>query len=481
VSSTSEWTESTQTGRSQIGNTQIESNRGPDRSAGPGPASGPNLRLARPDRSVPQRLAPDRSDSVARALEPLVEMIFQGQPPVRLRFWDRSEMGATDAAATVDVRSPDALRRLLWSPGELGLARAYVSGDLEVIGDLPTALEILGDAGRRNRRPAAQIILRGLLSAVRLGVAGPPLPAPAVEARRSGRRHSRRRDAEAIGHHYDVGNDFYRLLLGPSMVYSCARFTDAATSLEAAQEAKMDMVCRKLGLDARPGTRLLDVGCGWGSLAIHAARRYGVEVVGITLSREQAGLARERVAQSGLDQRVEIRVQDYRDLRGERFDAISSVGMSEHVGGPRLGEYFETLRSALAPGGRLLNHAISRVGGSAMGPGSFIGRYIFPDGELIDVGDVVLAMERHGLEVRDIESLREHYPRTLQAWLANLEGSWTDAVAEIGLPRARAWRLYMAASANAFAAGKISVHQVLAVAADPDGTSHMPATRSAWV
>jgi cyclopropane-fatty-acyl-phospholipid synthase len=226
--------------------------------------------------------------------------------------------------------------------------------------------------------------------------------------------------------------------------------------------------------------RLLDVGCGWGSMALHAAANYDASVVGITLSREQASLARRRVAAAGLDDRVEIRVQDYRDLGGERFDAISSIGMFEHVGKARTAQYFETLRAVLVPGGRLLNHAISEPGGSKLGRWSFFGRYVFPDGELLDVGDSVLAMERAGFECRDVESLREHYALTLRAWVANLESNWDAAVAEAGLARARIWRLYMAGSVNGFEDGGIGVHQVLGVVPAAGGASRMPPTRESW-
>jgi len=314
----------------------------------------------------------------------------------------------------------------------------------------------------------------------RLGALGLPLPPPPEEARQRGRRHSKRRDAGAISHHYDVGNDFYRLFLGPSLTYSCARFTDEHASLEDAHAAKHELISRKLGLGERPGMRLLDIGCGWGSMALHAATRHGAEVVGVTISAEQAAAARERVAAADLSDRVEIRLQDYRDLSGESFDAVSSIGMFEHVGTAKTAEYFSVVRSLLRPHGRLLNHAISSVGGSVMGRKSFIARYVFPDGELLDVGEVVLAMERAGFEVRDVESLREHYARTLRCWVANLEANWDEAVGLVGPARARIWRLYMAASALGFEDGGIAIHQVLGVVPDPAGGSAMPATRRDW-
>ncbi|MET0458561.1 MAG: cyclopropane-fatty-acyl-phospholipid synthase family protein, partial [Ilumatobacteraceae bacterium] len=317
-------------------------------------------------------------------------------------------------------------------------------------------------------------------AARKLGLIAPPLPPPPEEVRLKGWRHSLRRDAEAIGHHYDVGNDFYRLVLGPAMTYSCARFVEPTMDLADAQAAKHELICRKLGLDDHPGGRLLDVGCGWGSMAIHAATHHDVSVVGITISEAQAALARERVAAAGVADRVEIRLQDYRLLAGEQFDAISSIGMSEHVGEKQLARYFDVLHAALLPQGRLLNHAISSTGGSKLGRTSFMGRYVFPDGELIDVGETVLAMERAGFEVRDVESLREHYAQTLRAWIANLESNWDEAVSLVGVARARIWRLYMAGSVVGFTDGGIAIHQVLGVVPTADGASGMPRTSRDW-
>lgn len=421
--------------------------------------------------------AVDRRDgTVAVALEPLFVLMFGGAPPVTFECWDGSVVeprvpGAV--AGRVRLRGPVALGRVIWAPGELGLGRAFVAGDVDLDGDVPALLRAL-QGGARRARLAPRELAFAVRAAVRLGVLGRPPAPPAEEARLRGRRHSKRRDARAVSHHYDVGNDFYRLVLGETMTYSCARWGGAATTLDAAQHAKHELVCRKLGLVDRPGRRLLDVGCGWGSMAIHAAMRYDAEVVGVTISEEQGALARQRVKDAGLEDRVEIRVQDYRDLAGETFDAISSIGMFEHVGRERAAEYFSALRALLRPTGRLLNHAISSVGGSRIGARSFMGRYVFPDAELVDVADVVAAMQRAGFEVRDVESLREHYAKTLRAWIANLETGWDTTVRQVGEGRARVWRLYMAGSVVGFDDGGLAVHQVLGVATPVDGTSAMP-------
>lgn len=429
------------------------------------------------------------SASAAVTVAPLVAALVGDRPPVRIEFWDGSAIGpdAADASqGTITVHSPDGLRRLMWSPNELGLGRAYVAGDLDADGDVVAMIEALRDATPPDLKFGLGAAKQALVAARRIGAFGRPLPPPPEEARLSGWRHSRGRDAKAISHHYDVGNDFYRIVLGPSMTYSCARFVDQDAplddeSLTTAQTAKHDLVARKLGLAGRPGMRLLDVGCGWGSMAIHAAATYEATVVGITISREQAALARERVAAAGVSDRVEIRLQDYRELGGETFDAISSIGMAEHVGANRIDQYFAGLHRALVPTGRLLNHAISSTGGSKLGRHSFVGRYVFPDGELMDVGDTVLAMERAGFEVRDVESLREHYAKTLRVWVANLEARWDDAVAAADEARARIWRLYMAGSAVGFTDGGVNLHQVLGVVPTPAGESGVPPTRAGWL
>lgn len=417
--------------------------------------------------------------TIATTFGPLAELVFSGAPPIRFEFWDGSALGPAraDTAGTVRLRSRDAVRRILWSPDELGLGRAYVVGDADVDGDVIETLRRLRVASPASVIARSRAVGRALRAGIELGVLGAPLPPPAEELRLRGRRHSKRRDSRAVSHHYDVGNDFYRVVLGPSLTYSCARWDDGVTTVADAQAAKHDLVSRKLGLHTRSGARLLDVGCGWGSMAMHAASEYGATVVGITISEQQHDAATRRVKEAGLEDRVEIRLQDYRDLGGESFDAISSIGMFEHVGMTRTAEYFNTLYGLLRPTGRLLNHAITSVGGSRLAPRSFVGRYVFPDGELMDVADTMLTMESIGFEVRDLESLREHYALTLRAWIRALEHRWTDAVREVGESRARIWRIYMAGSVVGFEEGDLSIHQVLGVVPDERGRSGIPLRR----
>ncbi|XVV12800.1 class I SAM-dependent methyltransferase [Actinoplanes sp. CA-131856] len=420
--------------------------------------------------------------NTATRLKDLLEALLQAPMPVRLRAWDGSEAGPTGGPVLI-IRNKRALRRIIWQPNELGLARAYVSGEIDVEGDLYEALTRL--AALIWRAPELRDIpIRAVFGdLVRLGVLGTQPKPPPEEMVVTGSRHSMRRDRQAISHHYDVGNDFYRIVLGPSMVYSCAYWTsdEPGYGLADAQRDKLDLICRKLGLE--PGMRLLDVGCGWGSLAIHAAREYGVQVLGITLSTEQADFARKQVAEAGLTEQVEIRVQDYRDLDDGPFDAISSVGMAEHVGTGPYKEYAQILYGQLKPGGRLLNHQISRLRLPEKQPHqqrSFIDAYVFPDGELAPIGTTTTLLEEAGFEVRDVHALREHYGRTLRAWVANLESDWAEAVSLTSPGRARVWRLYMAASALAFEQARIGVNQILAVKEHRDGTSDMPATRGSY-
>jgi cyclopropane-fatty-acyl-phospholipid synthase len=426
-----------------------------------------------------------RSTSVADALAPVVHAVLGPKLHVAVRAWDGSTIGPPDAAVTIELHGPAALQHLLWAPGELGLARAHVTGALDIDGDVFDLLALRNDLGRPDDDVSVRITrkdqLRLLGSLRRLGVLGRRPPIPEEESRPSGRLHTRRRDADAIAHHYDVSNDFYRLVLGPSMTYSCAYWYEDGLTLEEAQAAKYELICRKLGLE--PGMRLLDVGCGWGSMAMHAAQHHGARVVGVTISKAQAELAQERVVAAGLGDQVEIRVQDYRDVHDGPFDAISSIGMFEHVGEERMAEYLTDLHALVRPGGRVLNHAISRLDPddrSGIDPRSFMGRYVFPDAALLEVGTVVSAMQRVHLEVRDVQSLREHYAKTLRAWVANLEASWDEAQMLVGPGRARVWRLYLAGCAIGFEENRTAIHQVLAVKTPEDGTSGVPATRSTF-
>jgi cyclopropane-fatty-acyl-phospholipid synthase len=411
-------------------------------------------------------------------LGPLFQTLLGDPVTQPVRFWDGSLLGAPASLATVTLRRPEALQRVIRAPGELGFARAYVSGDLEIEGDLIHALRVLNEVNPRlHVQPLTWV--DAVRSAARLGALGHAPEPPPEEAKLRGKAHSKRRDRSAIVHHYDVGNDFYRIVLGPTMAYSCALFVTPESTLDEAQEAKFDLVCRKLGLE--PGMRLLDVGCGWGGMVCHAAQHYGVRAVGITLSPAQQAMATERAASLGLGDRVEARVQDYRDLRGEQFDAICSIGMFEHVGHARLQEYSDVLAAALRPGGRLLNSGITTPNGVVFGPRSFIGRYVFPDGDIPDLTALLAAIQRSGLEIRDVECLREHYALTLRAWLANLESHWDEATALVGLARSRIWRLYMSGSVVSFETAGLGVDQVLAVKVDEAGASAMPLTRRSYV
>ncbi|MHA7264321.1 class I SAM-dependent methyltransferase [Arthrobacter sp. TMN-37] len=424
-----------------------------------------------------------RTGVAPRLAEALGIVLGTPEIPLRLRAWDGSEAGPA-AAPEIEFRSRQGLRRMLWSPNQLGLSRAYVAGDIDGPGDLFETFAALSSVGKFAERKAFRPPTLGeraklLRTALRVGALGlPPAPPPEeVDVSRSGRKHSKKRDAAAISHHYDVGNDFYALVLGPSMVYSCAVWENEETGVDAAQEAKLDLVCRKLGL--RPGMRVLDVGCGWGSFALHAAKNYGVDVVGVTLSKEQATLARKRVADGGLTDLVEIRVQDYRDVDDGPFDAISSIGMAEHVGREQIGNYASHLYGLLRPGGRLLNHAISwNAGEMPPDPDSFIPRYVFPDGEMLSLTVMMGALEAAGLEVLDVEALRRHYGLTLRAWVRNLEENWDEAVRLTSEGRARVWRLYMAASALGFERGLNGVNQVLV---QRPGGEEPPLRRREWM
>lgn len=404
----------------------------------------------------------------------LLQRVVGSDIPIRVEAYDGSSLGPEDAATTVEVRSADALRRIAAARGqELGFSRAIIAGEIEVHGDVFG----LFDVTDRVQRPSMdRQLLRSFAST--LGIEGwrdvtqlRPPPPPPEEIQLKGRLHSRNRDAAAISSHYDVSNEFYDIVLGEAMTYSCAVFETSADGLAAAQTNKNDLVARKLGL--QPGMRLLDVGCGWGSMVMHAAATYGVHAVGVTISKEQAERARQRVAAAGLSDQVEIRIQDYRDVPDGPFDAISSIGMSEHVGDPdQLRAYFSLMHGLLAPNGRFLNHAISRAPGETpAGPGGFIQRYVFPDGELHEIGATISAIQESGFEARHMESFRLHYATTLRHWVTNLENNWDTAVGLVGRGRAMVWRMYMAGSAVAFERGTIQLHQVLSVREDADNAS----------
>jgi cyclopropane-fatty-acyl-phospholipid synthase len=428
--------------------------------------------------SPPVRTAGGRS--IAARARSVLENVAGGRLtrlPVAVRFWDGSCLPGTKPKAdgheppVVVAAAPRAMAHLLHRPDQVGLARAWVDGSLTVPGDLEDVLALRGSM------PEVRLSLRDRvrLAAMAAVAAGPSVlrmpPRPAIEAsvgrrrgprrsdRADGRRHSLRRDREAVRHHYDVSNEFYRLVLGPTMVYSCAYFSSPDDTLDEAQERKLDLICRKLHL--QPGERLLDIGCGWGSLVLHAAAKYGARAVGVTLSEPQARLARERVRERGLDDRVEIRVADYRELRDGPYAKIASVGMYEHVGRAELGRYVRCVDKLLAPGGLFLNHGIARLHSAQPTTDTFISRYVFPDGELHPVGALVDELAAARLEVRDVESLREHYPLTLRRWVANLQARRDEAIRIAGPQRERAWTLYMLASAQGFEKGEITVYQVL--------------------
>jgi cyclopropane-fatty-acyl-phospholipid synthase len=377
--------------------------------------------------------------------------------PFSLRFWDGSELPATGPEATrFTVRSPAAVAHLLRAPGQLGLGRAYASGELEA-DDLDGVINLL-DTFKAPAIDRRQRLRLTLAAAQACGLTAPPR-IPASELRPQGRRHSRERDSRAVRHHYDVSNEFFALFLDESMTYSCALFSRGASSLEDAQRAKLELVCTKLKL--KEGERVLDVGCGWGSFVLHAAKNHGVHAVGITISPAQAELARERVAAEGLEDRVEIRLADYRDLAGERFDAVASIGMVEHVGSVQIDAYAAQLARLLDSGGRLLNHGIARVRHGDPEAGPFSERYVFPDAAPLHLSRVQLALERAGFHTDHVEGLAQDYVETLSEWIRRLDAHRDRAEELAGGERVRVWRLYLRAARRGFAGGFTSIYQVL--------------------
>jgi cyclopropane-fatty-acyl-phospholipid synthase len=402
----------------------------------------------------------------------VVRAVTGGPLAVRVTAYDGSALGPEDSRFGLHIGSARGLSYLLTAPGELGLARAYVAGDLTLTGAHPgnpfEALAVIRE-GVRVRMPSPRVALslvRGL-GWERLRPPAPPPQEMVPPWRRAvrGLRHSRGRDHEAVQHHYDVSNAFYERVLGPSMTYTCAVYRDPADSLERAQAAKYDLVAGKLAL--KPGIRLLDVGCGWGGMVRHAAREYGVRALGVTLSREQAQWAQAAIEREGLGDRAEVRHLDYRDTPTDHFDAISSIGLTEHIGVRNYPRYFEALRDRLRPGGRLLNHSITRADNrmpTKFGP--FIERYVFPDAELAGPGRLLGEVHDAGLEVQHSENLRQHYALTLAAWSRNLVEQWDECVADVGIATARVWGLYLAAARLGFESNDLQLHQILATRTD---------------
>ncbi|WP_432093629.1 class I SAM-dependent methyltransferase [Streptomyces sp. bgisy100] len=418
----------------------------------------------------------------AHHLAPLLEQFLGGRLPVRLRAWDGSAAGPGDAPVVV-LRSRRALRRLLWQPGELGLAQAYIAGEIDIEGDLADGLRTVWRAVRERGlhapRLSAADLARAAGTALRLGAVGPRPPAPGTPAGLSGSLHSKARDRAAISHHYDLSNDFYRLLLDETMAYSCGYWTseDPEYGPADAQRDKLELICRKLGLG--PGMRLLDIGCGWGSLTLHAAQEHKVRVTAVTLSREQRDHVRQEIRARGLEEFAEVELRDYRDLAGGGYDAVSTIEMGEHVGDAEYPHFARTLHRMLRPGGRALVQQMSR-GANAPGGGAFIETYIAPDMHMRPLGGTVSLLEGAGLEIRNVEALREHYVRTIGAWHRTLEERWPEFLSLVGPQTARVWRLYLVGAALAFEERRMGVDQILAVRPSPEGVSELPATPRAW-
>ena len=394
--------------------------------------------------------AVDRAERFRRELDRALP-----ERPFAVELWDGSRLDQTAGDGPLfRVRSPRAVAHMLRAPGQLGLGRAYVAGDLDV-DDIDGVMRLLDswkpppiDAATRARLTGAAVLAAS---------ASPVARRPSAELVPRGRRHTRERDARAVRHHYDVSNEFFALFLDSSMTYSCAFFSRGATTLEEAQREKHETVCRKLALE--PGMRVLDVGCGWGAFAIHAASEHGVHATGITLSEPQAQLARERAAAAGLADRVDIRVADYRDLGGERFDAVASVGMVEHVGEEQIDAYGRQLAAVLEPGGLLLNHGIARLRHGDPDTGPFSDRYVFPDSATLHLSRTTLALERAGFTIEHVEGFADDYAETLRHWTARLDDNLDAARRLAGDERVRVWRLYLRAARNGFETGFTSVYQ----------------------
>jgi len=419
----------------------------------------------------------------AETLSGVISPVFDGPLPVHFRAWDGSTLAAADPAApTVVLQSPDALRRILWAPGEIGLSRAYVTGELDVEGDLADAFRRIWAATRdRNltSRIGVSTVLRGARAAWRLGAIKRPLPPPASEARPKGRLHSKLRDSQVISHHYDLSNALYTLLLDEHMAYSCAYWTsdDPSYTVVDAQRDKLDLICRKL--DLKPGARLLDVGCGWGALSVHAAKEYGARVTGVTISKEQLAFGQVRVAAEGLGHLVDLRLQDYRDVADGPYDAISTIEMGEHVGAENYPAFLRKLHGLLRDEGRLLTQQMSHAPNHP-GGGPFIESYIAPDMHMRPLPELLTLIHAAGLEIRDVHAMREHYVRTVEAWYDEFERRWDEVVDLVGIEQARVWRLYLVGGALTFEENRMGVDQILSVKPTADGRSGMPSTRLGW-
>lgn len=406
--------------------------------------------------------------SVADTIAAAARRHLRGDIPVHLAAWDGSTAGPDDAPHVV-LYNPTALRRLLWHPGELGAAQAYVSGELDVLGDLDDALthvwSVAAERDLRGVRVTPRLVLDIMSAARAVGALGLPPGAPASQAKVRGRLHSLTRDRAAISHHYDLSNDFYALLLDSHMAYSSAYWTsdDPGYGLDDAQADKLDLVCRKVGLDRRRGQRFLDIGCGWGSLSLYAAEHFDARVVGVTIAAEQKAFIDERIRERGLSDLVEIRVQDYRAIPDEPFDAVASIEMGEHVGEKNYPVYASTLRDKVIPGGRVCIQQMSRPAGNHPGGGPFIEKFIAPDMYMRPVGQTVDLLSEAGLEVTGVQGMREHYVRTVDAWYETFEKNWNAVVGLVGEEVARVWRLYLVGGRMAFRDGRMGVDQITAV------------------
>lgn len=426
----------------------------------------------------------DRSDVFAElgtklSIAEIFETLVDGEVPIRFSAHDGSSTGRSDSTFGLEILNPRGINYIATAPGDLGMARAYISGDMAVDGIHPgdpyEILRAMGDLKFRRPSALALVTIARSLGWDALKPIAPPPQETLPRWRRialEGFRHSKTRDAESIHHHYDVSNTFYEYVLGPSMTYTCACYEDEGKTLEQAQENKYRLVFDKLNLKA--GDRLLDIGCGWGGMVRYAAKR-GVRVIGATLSAEQAEWGQKKVVEEGLSDLAEVRHSDYRDVRESEFDALSSIGLTEHIGVQNYPSYFGFIKSKLREGGLFLNHTITRPDNTrTTKAGDFIDRYVFPDGELIGSGRIISDIQNTGLEVLHEENLRPHYALTLAEWCKNLVANWDACVEEVGEGTAKVWGLYMAGSRLGFERNVVQLHQVLGMKLGPDETWNVP-------